>query len=460
MTTLRGIGVTSGIAVAPVFALGDVAALSRQPGTAKEEEAAFQDALERAASALEALAAGLEEDAAEILEFQIALIEDDDLIGPIRADIAGGAAADRAWRTAMEREIADYAEGGDEVFQARAGDLADLRDRVLRCLAGKGASDLPDEPCILLAQDVAPSRFLELDRRLVKGLALGAGSRTSHVSLLARARGIPTVVGLGDLPQAAAGTTGILDADAGTLALAPSEGELQAARDLAEAAKADDRRAREMARQAAQTAPGEAVTVLVNIDHPSILEELDPAICEGVGLTRTEFLFEEGAPDEEGQLEAYRKLIDWAAGRPVTIRTLDAGGDKPLAGITLDGETNPFLGVRGLRLSLMRPELLKLQLRALLRCDSAWAGEGDAADGDGPGRDRRGPRHDGFGRGRARAREPRPCRSAARHHGRDTGNGNGRRAVRCGLLLHRHQRPDPVRHRLRAGQRGRRAPGP
>ena len=106
---------------------------------------------------------------------------------------------------------------------------------------------------------------------------------------------------------------------------------------------------------------------MVNIDDPSILSEVPVAICDGIGLTRSEFLFREGAASEEAQLEVYKNLLSWADGRSVTVRTLDAGGDKPIAGITIDGESNPFLGVRGLRLSLTKPEIFKVQLRALLR---------------------------------------------------------------------------------------------
>ncbi len=118
----------------------------------------------------------------------------------------------------------------------------------------------------------------------------------------------------------------------------------------------------------AMTADGERVAVLVNVDDPALLDALPVARCDGVGLTRTEFLFEGGAlPDEERQLAAYRRILAWAQGRPVTVRTLDAGGDKPIRGVTADGETNPFLGVRGIRLSFTRPALFRTQLRALAR---------------------------------------------------------------------------------------------
>ena len=123
-----------------------------------------------------------------------------------------------------------------------------------------------------------------------------------------------------------------------------------------------------LADKPAVTADGEAVRVMINLDDPASLDALSPAFCDGIGLTRTEFLFKDGQlPGEEAQAQVYRKVVAWAAGRPVTIRSLDAGGDKPIAGVTPEGETNPFLGVRGLRLSLQHPEIFSVQLRALAR---------------------------------------------------------------------------------------------
>jgi phosphotransferase system enzyme I (PtsI) len=121
--------------------------------------------------------------------------------------------------------------------------------------------------------------------------------------------------------------------------------------------------------EAACTADGRRIAVLLNVAAPEDLVGLDPAICDGIGLVRTEFLFEasQGSPDEDTQYAVYRRILDWAEGRPVTIRTLDAGGDKPIVGLTVDGESNPFLGLRGIRLSLARPEVFRVQLRALSR---------------------------------------------------------------------------------------------
>ncbi|MBX6324053.1 MAG: phosphoenolpyruvate--protein phosphotransferase [Rhodospirillaceae bacterium] len=189
-----------------------------------------------------------------------------------------------------------------------------------------------------------------------------------HVSILARARGVPMLTGVRLAAPPSDGTPAILDAEGGRLILdpAPATARDYAARLAARAARARAEAAL-LARPAA-TADGVTVKVYVNVDDPALLAGLDPAHCDGIGLTRTEFLFRDATlPDEETQFRAYAALVDWAGGRPVTIRTLDAGGDKPIPGLTPQAEANPFLGVRGLRLSLARPEVFGVQLRALAR---------------------------------------------------------------------------------------------
>ena len=193
--------------------------------------------------------------------------------------------------------------------------------------------------------------------------------------MLARAHGVPMLVAVGadvaDLATRAGdgGLDALLDAEAGTLTVAPSAAAQQAFSDAAAAYAQRAAAAHALRTQPAVTADGIRIQIQLNVADPSDLEDLDPAICDGIGLVRTEFLFERsgGLPDETQQLAVYRRLLDWAAGRPVTIRTLDAGGDKPIPGLTIDGESNPFLGVRGLRLSLKRPDVFRVQLRALAR---------------------------------------------------------------------------------------------
>jgi phosphotransferase system enzyme I (PtsI) len=368
---LSGRPASPGFAAGPLVVLAERTGGRRRAGTPAEERAALQAALATAAADLATLAAEASGDAADILEFQIALIEDDALSGPALDAIAGGTPAERAWTDAIGVLIADYEATEDDYFRARAADLRDLAERVASALAGEAqaALTLPDG-AVLFAADLAPSRFLAADWS-GRGIALSAGSATSHVAMLARARGVPMVTGLGAIGAAAAASSGVpalLDGEAGTLVLAPDAAATSAFAARRRASEAAAVHAAAAATGAAVTADGVAIAVHINVADPAELDRLDPAICDGIGLVRTELLFHarDGLPDEAEQTAVYRRILAWADGRPVTIRTLDAGGDKPIPGYTLDGEMNPFLGLRGVRLSLARPEVFAVQLRALL----------------------------------------------------------------------------------------------
>lgn len=344
---------------------------ARTKGSPTEERDVLDSALGRAARQLGELTAGTGEEGAAVLEFQLALLEDPELTAPVHAAITAGEAAPAAWRQVLDAQIAEYETAEDEYFRARASDMIDLRDRVADLMLGLDkTAAVAGAPAIYVANDIGPSRFLEIDWRAYTGLALLQGSSASHVAILARANGIPLIVGLQTaVPQLVEGADAILDAERGRLIQDPAPQTRRTFdRAIAERMAEAEQHARHLGRAAA-TRSGESVRVYVNIDDPRRLAEIDPDTCDGVGLTRTEFLFygSGSLPGEETQLASYAKLLDWAGERPVTIRTLDAGGDKPIAGLTPDGETNPFLGLRGLRLSLSKPEVFRVQLRALAR---------------------------------------------------------------------------------------------
>lgn len=368
---ISGVPAADGLVIGRAVRLTNTAERTRQAGTPAQEQEALREAIGRAAAQLEALAESQDEMGAEILEFQTALLEDEDLLAPVFRGIEDGRPADQAWQEAIDGEIAEYRAGDDSYFQARADDLADLRDRVADALHGEGvpSSASPPDGDIIVTQDLTPSRFLEVDWSRYRGAAIGGGSPTSHVAILARARGIPLVVGLeGSLDELQNACSAVLDAEEGRLILAPDSATLDAVGRRLQARAEDDGQAEALAGQAAVTSAGESVKVLVNVDDPRRLAEVAVERCDGIGLTRTEFLFAEGAlPDEARQFDVYRDIMAWAAGRPVIIRTLDAGGDKPIPGVTVDDEANPFLGLRGLRLSMAQPEILKTQLRSLCR---------------------------------------------------------------------------------------------
>lgn len=362
-----GIPASGGLAAGPAHVLGRGRRAARSAGSPEEERAALAAALAGARDGLRALRAAEGGAAADILEFQEMLLEDEDLLSPIEAAVAAGAAADAAWREALDGEIALYRAGGEEYMAARADDLADLRDRVLAGLDGaEGERDGAPDGAVVIAEELTPSGFLALAPK-VAGAVLAGGSPTSHVAILARARGTPLLTGVGGLDAVTPGERLLLDADAGSLVAAPSPASAADFEARRAARRRTDIEAGEALARPGRTADGTPIAVLLNLDDPDLLEALSPAICDGIGLTRTEFLFESGEAPEAAQVAAYRRILAWACGRPITIRTLDAGGDKPVPGITIAGESNPFLGVRGLRLSLARPAPFRTQLRALAR---------------------------------------------------------------------------------------------
>jgi phosphotransferase system enzyme I (PtsI) len=373
MTELR----LEGRSAAPGLALGELVRLTRTTVAriASDDPATEAHALQAAiAAALADLAAMLGRADAEggaILEFQVAMLEDDLLAAPALGAIAGGRSAHDAWREALDAEAAGYESADDEYFRARAADLRDIRDRVLAHLSG-AAADVPlPAGAIVSGEDLAPSAFLSIDWSRGGALALMGGSPTSHVAMLARSRGVPAVVGLGPMLAEASGEA-LVDAFRGVVVVHPGAETRRAFEQASQAQRAADARAATAARAPATTADGTPVKVLLNVADPAELDALDPGLCDGIGLVRTELLFHAGPglPDEDTQYRVYRRILEWADGRPVTVRTLDAGGDKPIAGLTLDAETNPFLGVRGLRLCFQRPDMFMTQLRALARAAS------------------------------------------------------------------------------------------
>jgi phosphoenolpyruvate-protein phosphotransferase (PTS system enzyme I) len=361
---LKGLCASSGFCKGRIFIEVIKARKAHQKQSPDAEERALIAAIAAALSGLSELMAEADEEAGAMLAFQMAMLEDDALTSPARDAIREGEAADQAFKRALDDEIAGYEAADDAYFRARASDLVDLRDRVLDHLLGSASKALP-KGCLLLADDMTPSRFLSTDWA-GGGILLRKGSPSSHVAMLARARGVPMVVGFDG--ALSAGTEVLVDAEAGHVVAAPSAMQRQRFLSRMEAAQQRDSAAAAYLYKPAMTADGEPITIQINIASPDELDGLDPALCDGIGLVRTELLFEGRAlPDEDTQYAVYARIIGWANGRPVTIRTLDAGGDKPIPGVTAEGESNPFLGLRGVRLTLQRADLFRVQLAALCR---------------------------------------------------------------------------------------------
>ena len=283
--------------------------------------------------------------------------------------------AEAAWQAAYEAVAARYAAIEDEYMRARAADVRDVGQRVLRHLLGAAHPTFAlAQPAILLAEDLTPSDTAQLDPALVLGIATERGGATSHTAILARGLGIPAVVGVGPALAAIADEQMIaLDGRTGQLWPHPDKKTLARLKREQKKWLAERQKAQRLSREDAVTADGRRVEIAANIGSPQEAAVALQYGAEGVGLFRTEFLFMErdSAPTEEEQLAAYQKAAEVMGERPLIIRALDVGGDKPLPYLDLGREDNPFLGWRGIRFCLDRPDIFLPQLRAILRAGTA-----------------------------------------------------------------------------------------
>lgn len=376
-------GVVPGIAASPGLAIGPLALYKRSKivveRTAKDparETTHLFEAIEAGKAQLWDLYAEVKERSgagqAAIFLAHREFLDDPEMIDEAKALIEQGHSAGWAWQQTFERRAAEMARLDDPVLAGRAVDLGDVGNRVLRYLAAQldDAPALPDQPVILLAEDLTPSDTASLDPALVLGFVTAGGGPTSHTAIIARALGIPATVGAGPAAlHQIEGVLAILDGHSGNLYVEPSEADLASARQAQQDLQAL-REAENLTRyEPAITTDGHRVEVVANVSRPSEAEQAVNAGAEGIGLMRTEFLFLERdqPPTEEEQYEAYRVMVEALNGLPLIIRTLDIGGDKNVPYLNLPPEDNSFLGVRGIRLCLARPGLFKPQLRAIFR---------------------------------------------------------------------------------------------
>jgi phosphoenolpyruvate-protein phosphotransferase (PTS system enzyme I) len=367
---LTGRPASPGLYAGPAAVLSAVEGPVRPKGDPSDEQTALRAAVAASLEEVSALASHAHGEAQRVIGIQEALLGDEALIEATLAAIAHGEAADIAWRESMAHEIAGYETADDEYFRARAADLIDVRDRVLRHLRGAGPAFYAAPGSVLIALDLPPSMFLTQDWSHGGAIVLAEGSATSHVAMLARSRGVPMVVGV-DTGCRAQGIM-IVDGDSGLVIADPKPETLASANRRKAAVARTKSEAQKRVGEPALTKDGTRIAVMINVATPHDLLSVKQGSCDGIGLVRTEFLVSDGAlRDEQRQFELYSSLIAWAEGRPATIRTLDAGGDKPIPGYTVDGERNPFLGMRGIRLSLRNKGVFRIQLRALARAAAA-----------------------------------------------------------------------------------------
>jgi multiphosphoryl transfer protein len=378
---LRGVPASPGVAIGRVFQLRqEDAVLQERAADPNHERRALDAAIASAHLQLEALQARLgaeaDPDRAAIFAAHQELLEDPELLDAAEAQIREGATAAYAWRQAYTAQAERLLALKNQLLAGRATDLRDVGRRVLHLLVGR--DDAPHEvppESIVVAEDLAPSDAASLDRTRVRGFCTTMGSATSHVAILARGLGIPAIAGVDARAlDLAPGTRVVLDGDSGTLRLEPSADE--EAEIVRRQESAERRRAAEfaVAAEPAVTRDAHRVEVVANIGDENEARRVPEVGGEGVGLLRTEFLFMERrtAPDEDEQTRAY-EAIARALGpeRILVIRTLDVGGDKPLSYLPVDPEANPFLGERGIRLLLNRPDVFRAQVRAILRASGA-----------------------------------------------------------------------------------------
>lgn len=372
-----GAAASSGLAVGEVYQVRHVdIQVKEEGGSPDQERRLLDDALEKAAGQLEALRAQLhghkEQAKAAIFAAHSELLEDPDLIEIATSAIAKGKSAAYAWKNAVKTHADRLAGLRNQLLAQRANDLRDVGERVLEFLTGiKRKTPSYPANAVLVAEDLTPSDTAAMERGKVMGFATVRGGATSHVAILARSLGIPALAGVEaramDLPN---GTPVILDGSKGTLRLNPSQEEMTKLREAQVQHEKQRKEDLEHALEQATTSDGHHIEVAANIGGVKDAGQVHELGGDGVGLLRSEFLFMErsAAPSEDEQFEEYKAIAE-AIGkdRPLIIRTLDVGGDKPLAYLPIPKEDNPFLGERGIRVGLDRPEILRTQLRALLR---------------------------------------------------------------------------------------------
>jgi phosphoenolpyruvate-protein phosphotransferase (PTS system enzyme I) len=377
---LSGVGASEGVAVGPAFipqtGRPEPERTSIDEGEAEVELQRFRDAVGvvvgRISETANRLRESGKEDEAGIFDFHAEMAEDPELASAVEGRVKNLESPEAAVLAAGEEYAAEFAAMDDEYLSARADDVRDVTGQISAELMGRATSGFEAliEPSIVLARSLAPSDTARIQKGMALAFVTAEGSKTSHVSIMARSMGIPAVVGVGDALSGAL--------DAGTVAVDGTEGlaitdpdrETVARFEEMSQALAKERAALDQYRHVeARTAYGRRIEVAANLGSASEAEDALEWGAEGVGLFRTEFLFMErdDLPSEDEQYDAYSTVARAFGEKPVIIRTLDVGGDKNLPGVDQIHEDNPFLGWRGIRMSLDTPDLFGPQLRALLR---------------------------------------------------------------------------------------------
>ncbi len=366
---LRGVTAAPGFVLAKSFHFGEapMLAIREQSRGVDEERAALDAARVTVRNHLLPRSTG-NDAAAQVAQAHLAFLDDPALLAEAKRAIVAGASADKAWAEAGRGFAAALAGAGDR-FAERIDDLRDVERQILAALHGEALDRKVPKGVILVAREILPSELMALADTGIVGICTAEGGPTSHAAIIAASMGVPMLTALGRAIEAIAdGTPLILDASDGVVTVDPSPAEQKAA-------KADQKRrseslveARARSHEPAVTRDDRHIEVFANLGSIADAEKAVREGAEGCGLLRTEFLFLDrpSAPGEAEQRSVYQSIADALDGRPLIVRTLDIGADKPAPYLPMPAEENPALGVRGLRLGLARPELLAAQFRALI----------------------------------------------------------------------------------------------
>lgn len=368
-----------GIGVAQVAVEPDLSFTPTVPADSKAENERFMAARDRFIAKTNAQidrmkASGLEKEAG-IMGAHIEFAEDDGILESVADSIDSGMCAEQAVTEAYDMYYNMFINMDDELFRARAADVADVKTGILADLLGKEVVDLSSLPenSIVVVHELTPSMTADIDRNNIVGIVTETGGRTSHSAIIARAMEIPAVLSVPDCTKIIkSGDLIIVDGTNGHVISDPDTKTLDSYKFKAELLAADKAKLEAFRGKETVTADGEKVLLVANIGNPNDANAAVEADAEGVGLFRSEFLFMDATelPSETEQFSAYQKVALRMKDKPVIIRTLDVGGDKEIPYLNLQKEENPFMGYRAVRYCLNNPDQYKVQLRALLRASA------------------------------------------------------------------------------------------
>ncbi len=381
MEQIFGKGVSKGVAAGPIsFYRRPSGEIPRRTVTDTAAELArFHDACETAKKQLGALhdkaLAEAGEEAAMLFEAHQMMLDDLDFVESIEGMIENDRLNAEAAVSDTGAQFAEmFAAMDDSYMQARAADIRDISARVVGILTGEGESGIvSDVPCIVAADDLAPSETVQLDKSLILGFVTAGGSANSHTAILARTMGIPAIIGAGDaLKSEMEGRYAIIDGQTGEAVVEPDEAERERLLKKQAKEKALKELLDQLKGKPNETIDGRNVMVYCNIGSPADIDAVLQNDGGGIGLFRSEFLYLQGSdyPTEDEQFEAYKTVAERMGGKRVIIRTLDIGADKQADYFQLAKEENPAMGLRAIRICLTRPEVFRTQLRALYRASA------------------------------------------------------------------------------------------